>query len=81
MKYNGWTNYETWNVALWLQNMEVLYDMARYSARRSKQPYNAFKALLDPNATPLNIRTPDGVRWDSKHIDENQINEMMKGLE
>jgi hypothetical protein len=19
-KYNGWTNYETWNVALWLDN-------------------------------------------------------------
>jgi hypothetical protein len=21
-KYNGWTNYETWNVALWLDNNE-----------------------------------------------------------
>ncbi len=27
--YNGWTNYETWNVALWLGNDESLYSMAR----------------------------------------------------
>lgn len=22
MKFNGWSNWETWNVALWLQNIE-----------------------------------------------------------
>ena len=25
MAYNGWTNYETWNVALWLDNEEGSY--------------------------------------------------------
>lgn len=25
-KYNGWTNYETWNVALWLDNEEGSYS-------------------------------------------------------
>ena len=26
--YNGWANYETWNVALWLQNDYALYKFA-----------------------------------------------------
>ena len=27
--YNGWKNYETWNVALWLQNDYPLYCITR----------------------------------------------------
>ena len=28
-KYNGWTNYETWNVALWIDNEEGSYNYWR----------------------------------------------------
>ena len=27
--YNGWKNYETWNVALWMQNDEGFYGVAQ----------------------------------------------------
>lgn len=35
-RYNGWKNYETWNVALWLRNDEGLYNQARDLARSIK---------------------------------------------
>ena len=28
-EYNGWTNYETWNVALWLDNDYESYQLAK----------------------------------------------------
>ena len=31
-EYNGWENYETWNVALWINNEEGLYELARVAS-------------------------------------------------
>lgn len=31
--YNGWSNYETWNVALWLGNDQGTYETCREMAR------------------------------------------------
>ena len=28
-EYNGWTNYETWNAALWIGADQGLYEIAR----------------------------------------------------
>lgn len=35
MSYNGWSNYETWNVALWLSNDEGSYLMCREWAQEA----------------------------------------------
>lgn len=32
-KYNGWTNYETWNVALWIDNEEGSHNYWREAAQ------------------------------------------------
>lgn len=33
--YNGWTNYETWNVKLWMDNDQGSYDYWREAAQEA----------------------------------------------
>ena len=33
LKYNGWWNYETWNLKLWLDNDEGTYNMVQEKAK------------------------------------------------
>ena len=35
--YNGWTNYETWNVKLWIDNDQGSYDYWREAARDARE--------------------------------------------
>ena len=56
-RYNGWRNYETWNVALWLANDVPLYNAALSAARAVKGRLNGEEATrivreLLPNGTP-----------------------------
>lgn len=45
--YNGWTNYETWCVNLWLDNEPGSYDAMRQLARSHKQLHDAAEAIRD----------------------------------
>ena len=36
-KYNGWTNYETWTVSLWLDNEESSYRYWRDQAQQHRE--------------------------------------------
>ena len=63
-EYNGWENYETWNVALWIDNDEGLYNIARRCV-----DYKQFVACISEFMT----QTPDGVKWNDPAINTLQI--------
>jgi hypothetical protein len=65
-EYNGWANYETWNVNLWLMNDEIAY-------RRMLSRVSIFVKPLSAEHALLNHKTPDGVRLDDPSIDWQEI--------
>ena len=75
-KFNGWANWETWNVALWIQNDEGFYDFAK-ACKRALNPYKCFISDLKEMDC---LQTPDGVRWDHSELDIEALNEMISEL-
>jgi hypothetical protein len=75
--YNGWANYETWNVALYIQNEVSLYRLAR-SLKHRRNPYAEFRYLMtDEFGT---TRTPDDVSYNDPSLDTDELNEMISEL-
>lgn len=72
--YNGWKNYNTWNVALWIQNDEGLYNIAM-SCQADQNPYHVFVARIAPSRA-----TQDGVSWHASNLDIQSLNTMIKEL-
>ena len=68
--YNGWANYETWNVALWLGNDETFLEEAQMWAEHG---YKSLSHVL----MELNSTTPDGVKWNDENLDIAALNEML----
>lgn len=69
--YNGWKNWETWNVALWLGNDQSLYEIAI-----GFTSYIELASYLQNEC--YNAMTPDGVYWNAKELDTNALNEMLQ---
>ena len=70
--FNGWANWATWNVALWLQNDERFYTVARQHDR-----YNALIPYLENQFGKM---TPVGCRWMDPTIDTAALDEMLADL-
>jgi hypothetical protein len=75
--YNGWTNYDTWNVMLWINNDESLYhDTQRYFAfmrgERRRATYAELIQWLDDSGT-ITAETPDGVNWMADTLNKREL--------
>tara|TARA_B100000214_G_scaffold181931_1_gene131220 strand:+ start:229 stop:513 length:285 start_codon:yes stop_codon:yes gene_type:complete len=66
--YNGWTNYETWNVALWMDNDETEYKWAR-SCHSFKEYRNG-----------THYKTGDGVSLYDPKLNIKELDEKIREL-
>jgi hypothetical protein len=64
--YLGWTTYETWNVALWLQNDQGLHTLA-YEA-------GSYEDFLEIIKEMNIIATPDGVKYNDPNVNIIELN-------
>ena len=69
--FNGWTNYETWNVALYIQNEEPVY---RHAVRLGQWGYDDMIPWLEGYFGQC---TPDGVRFMDPKLDTDELDEML----
>ena len=70
--YNGWKNYQTWNVALYIQNERFYYELARECST-----YNEW---MEKSRRFRTGATPDGVCYADKRVSRREINAMLKEL-
>ena len=70
-KYNGWHDWTTWNVALWINN-----DLTYYSIAKECRDYMDF--LFEMHSMIGSFATPDGADWGEANIEE--MNEMIEEI-
>jgi hypothetical protein len=82
--YNGWKNYETWNVALWIGNDEGFYELGQEARNYAEfvseiNEIEETRALLELPIPSLS-QTPDGVAWNDSGLDIEELNAMIEEL-
>jgi hypothetical protein len=76
-QYNGWKNYETWNVALYLDNDEGTYLAVKEYVRYTNNTDNlSYDGLIEYMGIQ-NESTPDGIPWNYFRIDRQEMLEWL----
>ena len=70
--FQGWANWATWNVALWLGNNEALYKVARQ--------FTHYDSLIPYLESGFGQMTPGGARWMDPTIDTAALDKMLTDM-
>ena len=71
--YNGYTNYQTWNVCLWISNDESLNSIASRCGS-----YIGFRQVMREGfeaCASVQFETPDGVAWNDSGVNLAEMQE------
>jgi len=71
--YNGYANYKTWNVSLFLSSDENLYNMVKHHDSWAKVK----EVLLEVGIT----KTSDDVPFDDVELDTKELDDMLAELQ
>lgn len=66
--YNGYKNWNHWNVSLWINNDEGLYHLAMECVKSNKSKTRAAQTMLDYLRYTENHSTPDGAKYSISSI-------------
>lgn len=81
---NGYKNYETWNVSLWILNDEFLYNAAVACVTYCTEddtPWAKFqRCMMEGQIGKFLGQTGDGVAWNDPEIDDQRMNDLLLTL-
>lgn len=79
--YNGWKNRATWNVALWLNNDEVLYNkVVNYLKRRKRRDMKISWTDFTTQTSLKHMKTPDGYSYLSSEVCKSEMTAMLNEM-
>ena len=76
--YNGYKNYNTWNIALWISNDHGLYNLAVefMNGFKGQAPYKKFVEFLGFE----DKKTPDNAKFIDRSLSYRELNNFMRDL-
>ena len=78
--YNGWKNYQTWNVALWISNDEGLYSAAvEFAEGFTEDHVSCYRDFIEEYWLEDQF-TPDNVHWLDSRLDYGELDNFMVRL-
>lgn len=77
--YNGWRNYETWNVAMWIGEEPIYNGAVDFMKNDNPDPQNSYRAFVVSCGLEAQ-KTPDGVAYMGDTLDYEDLNRMMADL-
>ena len=80
MTYEGWANYHTWNVSLWIANDQLLYNLGRKYAQTKgdRATYEEYVSKVIPRE--YCCLTGDSVSWTDPTLDHEALDQFIREL-